>query len=80
MNTPIIPQTHSRRDFLRASSASVAALAFTFPNVLRGAQENRKLKIGLIGCGGGGSGAVIKALNADIKTETWAKGEAFSRP
>lgn len=80
MNTPVIPQTQSRRDFLRAGSASLASVAFTFPNVLRGAQDKRKIKIGLIGCGGRGSGALINALTADPDTELWAMGDAFLEP
>jgi len=58
----------------------VAAIALTFPNILRGAADTRKIKIGLIGCGGRGSGALLNALSADVNTELWAMGDAFPEP
>ena len=47
--------TH-RRTFLKSAGATAAFSAF--PNILLGAPANNaKLKIGLIGCGGQGTGA-----------------------
>ena len=69
--------THSRREFIHTGAASVAAMSLSFPSVLRAAPDNRRIKIGLIGCGGRGSGALLNALNADPDTELWAMGDAF---
>src|SRR5207247_35595 len=44
-------------------------------NVHAGASED--LKVGLIGCGGRGSGAASQALKADSKVKLWAMGDAF---
>src|SRR6185295_9413901 len=35
------------------------------------------LKIGLIGCGGRGTGAALNALRADRNVKLWAMGDAF---
>jgi len=71
----------SRREFLKRSSAALAAggVAATigFPSVLRGAPAGGKLKIGFIGCGGRGTGAANQALTADDNVVLWAMGDAF---
>ncbi len=65
----------TRRDFINAAAVTVAFAGF--PNILR-AQENTKvLKIGLIGCGGRGTGAATQALSADPNVKLWAIGDAF---
>lgn len=71
----------SRRGFLH-SSASVAvggALAsqIGFPAVASGAGKTETLRIGLIGCGGRGSGAALSALKADRNVELSAMGDVF---
>jgi predicted dehydrogenase len=43
----------------------------------RAASAGDKLKLGLIGCGGRGSGAAQQALTADSNTELWAMGDVF---
>jgi predicted dehydrogenase len=78
MNTPSNNLT-SRRDFLKASALVGSALAA--PAILSGqlsAKENTDtLRIGLIGCGGRGSGAASQALNADKNVVLTAMGDAF---
>ncbi|MFM2197129.1 MAG: hypothetical protein RLZZ505_561 [Verrucomicrobiota bacterium] len=65
-----------RRSFLHAAGATAALSAF--PNLLIGAPANNaKLKIGLIGCGGRGTGAASQALAADDNTILWAIGDVF---
>jgi predicted dehydrogenase len=65
-----------RRSFLKA--AGTAAAFSYFPNLLLGAPANNaKLKIGLIGCGGRGTGAASQALSADDNTILWAIGDVF---
>jgi predicted dehydrogenase len=56
----------SRRRFLQGSSAALAGAAvaqFPFVNPARAGSET-EIKIGLIGCGGRGTGAVLDALGA----------------
>ena len=67
----------SRRDFLKSASAAVAAGSLAFPSILKGAAPSDKLKIGFIGCGGRGSGAINQALSADSNVVLWAMGDAF---
>jgi predicted dehydrogenase len=69
-NTP----ASSRRQFLK-TSAAVAATAAAVPFVH--AQGSDLLKVGLIGCGGRGTGAAAQALNADRNVKLWAMGDAF---
>lgn len=50
------------------------------PALARPPQEDlssRTLRVGLIGCGGRGTGAVMQALQADDRTVLWALGDAF---
>jgi predicted dehydrogenase len=64
----------SRRDFLRASTA--AALASGLPHVH--AAGDSVLRVGLVGCGGRGTGAAAQALKADKEVKLVAMGDAFS--
>ncbi|HIE50699.1 MAG TPA: Gfo/Idh/MocA family oxidoreductase [Armatimonadetes bacterium] len=52
----------SRRDFLQ--TALGAGVAFSTPTILSAARGEKTFKIGLIGCGGRGRGAVVDALEA----------------
>ena len=68
----------NRRTFIKASgTAAVAASAISFPSVTFGKPDSRKLKIGFIGCGGRGTGAINQALTADSNCELYAMGEVF---
>lgn len=64
----------TRRAFLQTSTA--AALATSLAPA-RAQIAGAKLKLGLIGCGGRGTGAVAQALTADSNTEVWAMGDVF---
>jgi predicted dehydrogenase len=50
---------------------SLAAVPFVH------ADGDETLKVGLIGCGGRGTGAAAQALRADRNTTLWAMGDAF---
>jgi myo-inositol 2-dehydrogenase / D-chiro-inositol 1-dehydrogenase len=78
MNTPN-NQTTSRRDFLKTSAIIGGALAAPaiLPGKLFADNNGDTLKVGLIGCGGRGSGAATQALNADKNVALWAMGDAF---
>jgi predicted dehydrogenase len=69
----------TRRTFLQGSAlASVGgALALGVPNIVTGAPDNRKLKIGLVGCGGRGTGAAKNALDSDPNIELTALADAL---
>lgn len=68
----------SRRDFLKTSATTAvgATLLSTLPSVHAAGSET--LKIGLIGCGGRGTGAAAQALNADKNVKLVALGDMFS--
>ena len=72
----------SRREFLRTSGVAVVAGAITAPFVLtsQAASPGDQIKIGLVGCGGRGSGAVREALHADSNIAVTAMGDAFKSP
>ena len=80
------PSTGTRRDFLRHSSSVVAAgsMAATIAGTLSMARHahaggaDDTLKVGLIGCGGRGTGAAAQALQADPGSRLWALGDVFS--
>ena len=64
-----------RRRFLQATVATAAASVSGIPLVH--AQGNDTLRIGLIGCGGRGTGAAVNALRADPNVRLVAMGDAF---
>jgi myo-inositol 2-dehydrogenase / D-chiro-inositol 1-dehydrogenase len=78
MNTQTNNLTN-RRDFLKTSALLGSALAAPslLPGDLFGAPNSDTLKIGLIGCGGRGSGAADQALTADKNVVLVAMGDAF---
>ena len=78
MNTPSNNLT-SRRDFLKTSALVGSALAAPtiMPGELFGRETTDTLRVGLIGCGGRGSGAASQALSADKNVVLTAMGDAF---
>ena len=66
----------SRRQFIH-SSAAAAALA-TAPRFVFGAQDDKPLKIGLIGAGGRGTGAALNAMDADPNVRVVALADLFA--
>src|SRR5262249_2919916 len=69
----------SRRQFLQASGAALAGgtLAATPGHAGVHVGGDEVLKVGLIGCGGRGTGAASQALNADPYVKLVAMGDAF---
>ena len=70
----------TRRDFLKgstavAATAAVAATGLTVPLVH--AAGSGTIKVGLVGCGGRGSGAAEQALKADSGNKLVAIADAF---
>jgi predicted dehydrogenase len=78
MNTPSNSLT-TRREFLKTSALVGGVLAA--PAILPGsglaAQNTDTIRVGLIGCGGRGSGAASQAVHADPNVVLTAMGDAF---
>ncbi|MGF1581886.1 MAG: Gfo/Idh/MocA family protein [Gemmataceae bacterium] len=77
-DTPNNTNNSSRRDFLKASTvtaSTLAAAATVAPYVH--AQGNAELRVGLIGCGGRGTGAAKNALRADRNVKLVAMGDMY---
>ncbi len=72
----------SRRDFLK--TGTVAAIGgslvgqMAFNSSVHAAGTDKLLRVGLIGCGGRGTGAASQALTADPKTELVAMADVFA--
>ena len=66
----------TRREFLTTAAAATAATALNAPLVHAAGDD--VLKVGLIGCGGRGTGAAEQALTADPNVKLVAMGDAFS--
>ncbi|MEX2027558.1 MAG: gfo/Idh/MocA family oxidoreductase, partial [Pirellulaceae bacterium] len=58
-----------------AAALGTFAGATLVPAVHAAGEES--IKVGLIGCGGRGSGAAKQALQADSGAKLWAMGDAF---
>jgi predicted dehydrogenase len=73
------PTPTSRRSFLQASAAAAVGSALTAPSIARSAQVSGSdiINLGLVGCGGRGSGAAAQALTADPNTRLVAVADAF---
>jgi predicted dehydrogenase len=70
----------SRRSFLKSSASvvgSAAALQFLAPAAIHAAGSD-VLKVGLVGCGGRGTGAASQALRADPAVKLTAMADAFA--
>lgn len=72
----------SRRDVLKMAGVALAGstlptFAILNPNRAFAGVNADTLKIGLIGCGGRGSGAANQALKADPNVVLWAMGDIF---
>jgi len=78
--SPAEPAPSGRREFLKTSAALVGgSLAMNLglqPRVY--AAGNEIIRVGLVGCGGRGSGAAAQALNADPQARLVAMGDTFS--
>ncbi|HID78363.1 MAG TPA: hypothetical protein EYP56_20525, partial [Planctomycetaceae bacterium] len=69
-----------RRQFLgeaagAAAGSSLATIFGPLPGVHAGASDT--IRIGLVGCGGRGSGAAVQAMNADPGCKLVAMGDLF---
>ena len=70
----------SRRQFLKSSTAAAISGPLAASSVFaqeRGVSAGETLRVGLIGCGGRGTGAAAQALAADSNVKLVALGDAF---
>jgi hypothetical protein len=61
-----------RRAFLKAATSAATTAAAGFPAIIAAQTVTNAIKVGLVGCGGRGSGAALQALRADDYTELTA--------
>jgi myo-inositol 2-dehydrogenase / D-chiro-inositol 1-dehydrogenase len=75
-------QSTSRRSFLKTSTAAALGGALSAPLILgtksSAASPGDTIRVGLIGCGGRGSGAAKQALNADKNVVLTSMADTFS--
>jgi myo-inositol 2-dehydrogenase / D-chiro-inositol 1-dehydrogenase len=68
----------TRRDFLKTSAVAGGALAVDLSLLSNvHAQGNDTIRVGLVGCGNRGSGAIEQCLNADNNVRLVAVGDTF---
>jgi predicted dehydrogenase len=65
----------SRRAFLKASTASLAAASLAPPSVFAAGSD--RIRVGLVGCGGRGCGAAVDCIGGNPGTELVALGDLF---
>jgi len=79
MTDPIVQTGASRRDFLKSSTAIAAAAAVTHlasaPSVHAAGSD--VIKVGLVGCGGRGTGAAEQSINSSSNVKLHAMGDLF---
>src|SRR5580700_9273806 len=74
------PASPNRREFLKTSTAAAAGASLVGSlGIARSAHASvdDTLRVGLIGCGGRGTGAASQALNADKNVKLTAMGDVF---
>lgn len=67
-------QNSERRDFLKTAGTALVA---GFPALLKGAPVSNSIKVGLVGCGGRGTGAAAQALKADDYSELTSLADIY---
>lgn len=68
-----LPLSPDRRNFLKTTAgAAGVALATGFPAIISAQTVSNAIKVGLVGCGGRGTGAASQALHADDYAELTA--------
>jgi myo-inositol 2-dehydrogenase / D-chiro-inositol 1-dehydrogenase len=72
--------TPDRRSFLKNTGLALIGTTLAYHSSVSAPLDNRKkptLKVGLVGCGGRGTGAAMQALNADPDVILTAMGDVF---
>jgi predicted dehydrogenase len=75
------PTKHGRRSFIKKSGIALIGGSLAYPsNILAAGKISgtaEQIKVGLIGCGGRGTGAAAQALKADPEVRLTAMGDIF---
>lgn len=74
------PSDSSRRSFIKKSGMAAVGSSLIYPSGMFGAQSSTNaatLKVGLVGCGGRGTGAAAQAIQADPNAVLTAMGDVF---
>lgn len=66
----------TRRQFVAGATATTAALSA--PSILARGFKMDQIKVGVIGCGGRGTGAAFNAVEADDGVVIWAMADVFA--
>ncbi len=80
MNSTKNTETTNRRSFLKKSGIVILGSSLVYNTDAFGTMiplKESKLKVGLIGCGGRGTGAAVQAMNADPNVVITAMGDVF---
>jgi len=73
-------QTPSRREFLKATAATATAATALGGLPAVHAQGGDMVRVGLVGCGGRGSGAAQQCLTTGQNVKLWCVADAFQTP
>src|SRR5688500_13479808 len=76
-NTPRRSLYTTRRDFLKASATVSATSALLTSGNYAFAQGDSKIRVGLVGCGGRGTGAANDCITSSENVELVAMGDLF---
>ena len=68
----------SRRQFIMSSSGALAAAALARPSMFVHGGGSGEIRVGLVGCGGRGTGAAVNALTAEPRARLVAMGDVFA--
>jgi myo-inositol 2-dehydrogenase / D-chiro-inositol 1-dehydrogenase len=72
------PAASGRREFMKSATGAVGgALLAGFPAIISAQTVTNALKVGLVGCGGRGTGAAGQALHADDYAELTAVADVY---
>ena len=77
MNTPLDSSSMNRRRFLRTTTGAAAALGALSVERFAHAAQGGPIKLGMVGCGGRGTGATNQALHSTENIQLVAVGELF---
>ena len=70
-------QNTSRRDFLATTAAATLATSLAAYRNVHAQGNEQLIKVGLVGCGGRGTGAAQQCITAGQNVKLWAMGDAF---
>ena len=71
--------TTSRRNFLKTTSLIAATGSLALSRGVHATENNETIRIGLIGCGGRGTGAAVNCMNAGPKRQACSYWRSIQR-